>query len=116
MNALDALLVIVAIAAIVGGYRLGFTARMLSWVGLAMGLVLGLRLLPWVVRRTGSADQNKFVFLAAAVVIAAVALGQGLGLWLGSRLTPALEGERRPPPTRCSGDSPGSWAWWRSPG
>ena len=92
MNALDAFLLIVAIAAIVGGYRLGFTARMLSWVGLAMGLVVGLRLLPWVVRQAASADQNKVVFLAIAVVITAAALGQGLGLWLGSRLTPRTRG------------------------
>jgi S1-C subfamily serine protease len=92
VNALDALLVIVAIAAIVGGYRLGFTTRVLSWVGLAIGLVIGLRLLPWVVREAGGVNQAKVVVLAIAVVVAAAALGQGVGLWLGNRLTPRATG------------------------
>jgi S1-C subfamily serine protease len=92
VNVLDAVLVIVAIAAIIGGYRLGFTTRVLSWVGLALGLVVGVRLLPWVVRELGSVDQAKVLFLAVAVVVAAAALGQGIGLWFGSRLTPRARG------------------------
>ena len=92
MNILDAVLVVVAIAAIVGGYRLGFTTRVLSWVGLAIGLVVGVRLLPWVVRQGAGSDHTKVVLIALAVVVAAAALGQGLGLWLGSRLTPRARG------------------------
>lgn len=48
MNLLDAVLVLAAVAAAVGGYRLGFFARAASWAGLALGVVAGARLLPAV--------------------------------------------------------------------
>jgi S1-C subfamily serine protease len=92
VNLLDAVLVTVAIAAVVGGYRLGFTTRVLSWVGLAVGLVVGIRLLPWVVRQGGGADHGQVVILALAVVVAAAALGQAVGFWLGGRITPRARG------------------------
>jgi len=92
VNLLDAVLVLVVLAAVVGGYRLGFTTRVLSWVGLAVGLVVGIRLLPWVVRQGGGADHGQVVILALAVVVVAAALGQTIGFWLAGRLTPRARG------------------------
>ena len=46
MNLLDLLLLAIAILAVVGGYRLGFTARAVSWFGLAAGVYISVKILP----------------------------------------------------------------------
>jgi hypothetical protein len=51
MNLLDLVLVLTAISAAVGGYRLGFLVRVVSWLGLVAGVVLAAALLPSVLRR-----------------------------------------------------------------
>ena len=88
MNALDLALVAVVIAAMVAGYRLGFTTRVLSWIGLAVGLVLGVRVLPWVLDRLGGAPRGQLILVALAVVLAGAVLGQTIGLALGVRFAP----------------------------
>ncbi|MDQ3462927.1 MAG: CvpA family protein, partial [Actinomycetota bacterium] len=45
MNLFDGFILLVAVVAAVGGYRLGFLARALSWVGLGVGLYLTTRFL-----------------------------------------------------------------------
>lgn len=87
MNGLDLLIVALAVAAAVGGYRLGFVARVVSWLGLLAGIVAGSLWLPDVVDaldgRIGRAD---LVFVAAAVVVGGGLLGQAVGLFVGARL------------------------------
>ena len=53
---LDVIIAMVAVSAAVGGFRLGFLARVASWIGLAAGLLLGARLLPTVVTALKNAD------------------------------------------------------------
>ncbi len=88
MNALDLVLVAVTIAAVVAGYRLGFTTRVLSWIGLGAGLVLGVRVLPWVLDRVGGSPRGQLILVALAVVLAGAVLGQTVGLALGLRFAP----------------------------
>jgi len=88
MNALDVVLVLAAVAAVVAGWRLGFTTRALSWIGLAGGLVLGVRLLPWVLDHLQGAPHGELIVTALAVVLAAAVLGQTIGLALGLRFAP----------------------------
>ena len=92
MNALDLVLLIAAAAAIVGGVRLGFATRVLSWVGLVVGLLLAIRVLPWVLDRLAGADRLPLVLASVAVVLLGAMLGQAIGLAVGSRFAP------RPPP------------------
>ena len=92
MNLLDAVLAGAAVLAVVGGYRLGFTTRVLSWVGLAVGLVLAIRLVPWAITRVGDADHVRIVLLTLLIVVAGAGIGQALGLWAGVRVAPAREG------------------------
>ena len=40
MSGLDIVIVVAVIAAAVGGYQLGFLARVLSWAGLAVSLLV----------------------------------------------------------------------------
>ena len=58
MNLLDLLLVLLAISAAVGGYRLGFVGRLMSWLGLVTGLLLGSAILPALMRRLHDASED----------------------------------------------------------
>jgi len=86
VNALDILLVLAAVAAIVGGYRLGFTARVLSWLGLGLGLVAAIRLVPWLLDHIDGTDHVRVVLVTIATIIVGAGLGQMLGLAVGTRL------------------------------
>jgi len=92
VNLLDVLLVGAAVLAVVGGYRLGFTTRVLSWVGLALGLLVGVRVLPRALERVDPVDHIRVVLVTVGVVVVFAAIGQALGLWAGNRLAPDLRG------------------------
>ena len=51
MDTLDLIVIIVAVIAAVGGYRLGFFGRVASWLGLALGFYVAIRILPSVLIR-----------------------------------------------------------------
>jgi uncharacterized membrane protein required for colicin V production len=94
VNLLDLTIILALLAAIIGGYRLGFLARLCSWVGLALGAVLALRF----ASRIGdaldrSAPETRFV-AATAFFVAVAMVGQGLGLALGVVLHERINGTR----------------------
>lgn len=88
MNLFDVAIVAVAAAAAVGGYRLGFVTRVLSWTAMLLGLLLAVRLLPWLLERLPRDDQGLVLLVAVGAVFAGSFLGQALGFALGSRLRP----------------------------
>lgn len=89
MNLLDLVIATAAVAAAVGGYRLGFLARATSWIGLAVGLFLGARFLPSALRLVESEGQDPTskLLVAAVVLIGGAFAGQALGLVAGSSLS-----------------------------
>ncbi len=87
MNGLDLLLLLFAIAAAVGGYRLGFVTRVASWIGMVVGILLGTAVLPSLIDAVeGRLNRSDLVVVAAAVMVGAGLLGQALGLFIGARL------------------------------
>jgi len=91
VNLLDLLILAAVLAAGVGGYRLGFLARVASWIGLAVGLYAGVRLLPTAVELVGGdASTTARLLVAVVVLIGGAFLGQAMGLVAGSRLRTAL--------------------------
>jgi S1-C subfamily serine protease len=76
--------------AVLGGWRLGFLTRVLSWVGLAGGLLLGLEVLPAFLRQIGSENRTLVVLLALGLLVVSATLGQALGFVIGERLSPAV--------------------------
>jgi S1-C subfamily serine protease len=90
MNLLDLILVLLAISAAVGGYRLGLLARVVSWLGLVGGVMIGAVVLPSLMRRLHGASDMSLVLVAVATLLGCALIGQGLGLTLGSRLHIAL--------------------------
>lgn len=90
MNLLDLIIAVAAVAAAVGGYRLGFLARATSWVGLAVGLFLGARFLPSAMRLFEGPDPTSKLLVAAVVLIGGAFAGQALGLVVGSAMGRSL--------------------------
>jgi S1-C subfamily serine protease len=85
MNLFDLIIIVLAIGAAIGGYRLGFLARALSWVGLALGLYVGARLVPRILRAVNPVSPGGRLAVAALVLVGIGFLGQALGLVIGSR-------------------------------
>jgi S1-C subfamily serine protease len=90
VDLLDLVIVLVAVIAAVGGFRLGFIGRVTSWLGLALGLYLAIRLLPTIVVDFATASPGLLVTLAAIVLIGGAMAGQGIGLLIGSRINRVL--------------------------
>ena len=88
MSALDLLLIVALVIGATGGYRLGFITRVVSWIGLAAGLVVAVRLLPWVVDQFHSGDQALIVGLGIGLLLIGASIGQAVGFMIGGRITP----------------------------
>ena len=84
MNALDCVVVVLAFGAAVGGWRLGFIARSLGWVGVAIGIAVGARFVPQVVTAFGGTRPENRATVAVGFLLLAAALGQTIGLAIGS--------------------------------
>ncbi len=85
---LDVVLVGLAVAAIVGGYRLGFVTRVVSWIGLGIGLVVALRLTPILLRWLDPTRPAISLAIVVALLVVGASLGQALGFVIGARLRP----------------------------
>lgn len=91
MNLLDLIIVVAGLAAAVGGYRMGFLRRSISWLGMGIGLYAAARLLPTIVELfAGSTDTLVRLLVAVVVLVTGAFLGQALGLLAGSRLRTKL--------------------------
>ncbi|MCO8128746.1 MarP family serine protease [Acidimicrobiia bacterium EGI L10123] len=92
MNLLDLILLGTGVLAMVGGYRLGFLTRTASWVGMAVGLFLGARTLPWLVEQFEGESPASLLLLGGIVLLVGSFLGQAVGVVVGSRLRVNLQG------------------------
>jgi S1-C subfamily serine protease len=90
MSWFDVVIVAVAIMAAIGGFRLGFLARVSSWIGLGIGVYVAARFLPRIVRAVDPADPVARLLVASALLVAGAFAGQALGLLIGGRLHRAL--------------------------
>jgi S1-C subfamily serine protease len=89
VSVLDVVLLGAFALAVIGGYRLGFIARVISWIGLAAGLALGVWLLPKFLEQLGSANHGLVLVLSVGLLLVGATLGQALGFVIGGRLTPS---------------------------
>jgi S1-C subfamily serine protease len=90
MNLFDLGLILLAVIAAVGGYRLGFLLRVVSWAGLALGVLVGVLVLPRLMERVHNASDASLVLIAVATLLGCSLIGQGIGLAIGTRLRIAL--------------------------
>ncbi|WP_433801201.1 MarP family serine protease [Actinomycetospora sp. CA-084318] len=81
MSWVDIVVVLLAVAAAISGWRHGLAVAALSFLGVIGGALLGLKLAPLVVG-TFDGDTSRVV-VSVLIVIALVALGETLGVYLG---------------------------------
>ncbi len=80
MNRLDALvLVVVAIGGLVG-FRVGFVIRALSWLGLSIGVIVGLALMPRVASSMPGTSPGIRLLAVFALLIGLALVGHTVGL------------------------------------
>jgi S1-C subfamily serine protease len=98
VNLFDLLVVVVVVSAAVGGYRLGFLARALSWVGLAVGLYVTARFLPDLLGLVPLPTEAANLRLVAGVGILLLGafVGQGIGLLIGTQAHLSIPAAGRP--------------------
>lgn len=95
MNALDLIILGGMAVAAYGGYRLGFLARVVSWIGLGFGVWLAVAALPDVLDSLAAAARATRFVVSLSFVVGVSVMGQALGLALSSLLNTRLSlGER----------------------
>lgn len=102
-NVLDLAIVAGLVIAFAGGWQLGFVTRATSWLGLAAGLLLGARLLPWLVDRLEGAATSRVLVTLGLVMLALGSAGLVIGLLIGNRLRFVVSGARVHPADRIAG-------------
>jgi S1-C subfamily serine protease len=80
------------VGAAIGGYRLGFLTRVSSWVGLAVGVVIGALVLPAVLRSLDEASSEQLLFVTIGILVGTAFVGQAIGMLAGARLHATLPG------------------------
>ncbi|HYU39146.1 MAG TPA: MarP family serine protease [Acidimicrobiia bacterium] len=98
MNVLDVVIVAAAGAAGYFGYRLGFVARVASWVGLAIGVTLAVAFVDDVLDPLSSQPSQTRLLIALAFFLVLASAGQALGFAVGialRRRLPARAGVHR---------------------
>lgn len=86
MDVLDAVVVVVAVGAAVGGFRLGFLTRVASWVGLAAGLYLAARVLPKLLDAANLSAASSRLLITIGLLLLGAVVGQVVGMVAGARL------------------------------
>ena len=86
MNQLDLVVVAMLVAAALGGWRLGFLARVFSWVGMGLGVFVAAQLLPAGLRAISSSDAAYRAAVAVLILLGGAFAGQALGLMIGLRI------------------------------
>lgn len=96
MNGLDVVLVVAAVLAAVGGWRLGFMTRAVGWIGAGIGIGAAIAAIPPLLDRLGVTSGGSVVLVALCVLVVLASLGQGIGVAVGSRIAPPVrEGAAR---------------------
>lgn len=86
MNPLDLVILALVAVAAAGGWRIGFVARVTSWVGLALGLVLAVLLLGPLLGALADAEAATLLLVSAGVIFVGTFGGQALGFALSARI------------------------------
>ncbi len=99
MSLFDLVLVALVFFLAVGGYRLGFVARVLSWVGLAIGVAVAawaapkvLNTFPGLLGIEGDLDSSSRLVLVGGAFVVIASLGAAVGGAVGARLRMFIPG------------------------
>ncbi|MGH9279858.1 MAG: MarP family serine protease [Acidimicrobiales bacterium] len=87
MNLFDLIVIVLIVAAAIGGYRAGLITRVTSWIGLGLGLAAAVLIAPRLVGALrNSADPQMRALIAVAVLVLVASFGATLGEMVGISL------------------------------
>ena len=109
MNALDLVVLVLAVGAGLGGWRLGFAARVLAWAGVVVGLAIGVSYVPRIVTAFGGTRAENRASVAVLFLFLVATLGQTLGLILGAVLHRVTANRPLPRWDRAAGAAVGTF-------
>ena len=89
MNSLDVILILVLLAYAVSGYVQGFVVNLIATIGLLVGGLLALAIVPKFL--SGNSATVSSSLLALGLVVGAAAIGQGIGTYVGTDLRSRLK-------------------------
>lgn len=95
MNVLDLLIAGLALGAAIGGWRVGFVTRILSWIGLAMGVAVALVLVGPLLRGFDHSQPDALLLAGGMLVFAGAFIGQATTMGVAARLRPHHAGAMR---------------------
>jgi S1-C subfamily serine protease len=84
MNLLDLVIILTALGAGLGGWRLGFVSRLFAWIGVAAGLAVAVHFVPQIVTTFGGTSADDRVTVALVFLVLGATIGQTLGLGAGA--------------------------------
>ncbi len=108
MDFVDVAIVGAVVAGAIAGWRLGLVTRLVSWLLMAVGRVVAIRTLPWVLQRLGDGDGARSAVVAVVVVFVGLAAGQALGFTLAARIAPRRLGSHVRAVDRVAGAAVGA--------
>jgi S1-C subfamily serine protease len=88
MNSLDVIIVLVLVAYAISGYVQGFVVNIVATVGLLVGGLLAVAIVPKIL--SGRTPTLGTSLLALGLVVGAAAIGQGIGTYVGTDLRNGL--------------------------
>ncbi len=88
MNSLDVILILILVAYAMSGYVQGFVVNLVATVGLLAGGLLAIAIVPRLL--SGGQPTLSSSLLALAMVVAAAAIGQAVGTYVGTDLRSGL--------------------------
>jgi S1-C subfamily serine protease len=106
VDTLDLIVIALAVAAGVGGWRLGFVARAASWIGLGLGVYIATRLLP--VLGNSEEDPQRLLLLGMVILFSGAIIGQVVGLVVGARLRTVIRSQPIVKADRIGGSAAGA--------
>jgi S1-C subfamily serine protease len=96
LNLFDLVILVLAVSAGVGGYRLGLVARALSWFFMAIGIIVTARFLPDIIDAIKGPDPTGRLLIAVGILLAGAFVGQAIGLLVGSKVHLVMPPAGRP--------------------
>jgi S1-C subfamily serine protease len=82
----DLIILVVLGGFVLAGYRLGFVGRVLSWLGVGIGVWVAFLILPAVVPHIVTATPVEQFMIAMAIIIGGAMIGSAIGLFAGASL------------------------------
>lgn len=90
MTTIDWLIIVLCLFASFAGFRMGFVARSLSWLGMIAGVIVALLVMPMILRNASDMSSTGKLSIVVLIGLTGLLLGQMLGLFAGSRLSSVL--------------------------